>query len=74
LQWRDESKEQSANITYLTSSDCQSSHANPFFMGGAPPGGLDPRLTTIELKYCWKVALDFIKQTNKQTNDKKEKK
>jgi len=31
LQWRDESKEQSVNITYLTSSDCQSSHANPFF-------------------------------------------
>jgi hypothetical protein len=26
LQWRDESKEQSVNITYLTSSDCQSSH------------------------------------------------
>jgi hypothetical protein len=38
LQWRDESKEQSVNITYLTSSDCQSSHANPFFyffLGGA---------------------------------------
>ena len=30
LQWRDESKEQSVDITYLTSSDCQSSHANPF--------------------------------------------
>ena len=33
LQWRDESKEQSVDITYLTSSDCQSSHANPFLGG-----------------------------------------
>ena len=30
MQWRDELKEQSVNITYLTSSDCQSSHANAF--------------------------------------------
>ena len=37
LQWRDESKEQSVDITFLTSSDCQSSHANPF-LGGYAPG------------------------------------
>ena len=58
LQWRDESKEQSVNITYLTSSDCQSSHANPFyfFLGG---GGthwvctrLDPHLGYIILWCC----------------------
>jgi len=30
MYFNDESKEQSVNITYLTSSDCQSSHANPF--------------------------------------------
>ena len=59
LQWRDESKEQSVNITYLTSSDCQSSHANPFFSfllrgGGGGGGGrrrvhprLDPRLVYV---------------------------
>ena len=39
MQCRDESKEQSGNITYLTSSHCHSSHANPFFGGGR----LDPR-------------------------------
>jgi hypothetical protein len=31
---RDESKEKSVNITYLASSDCQSSHANPILGGG----------------------------------------
>ena len=52
LQWRDESKEQNFNITYLTSSDCQSSHVNPFFFflrggegaPGAPRPGSAPEL------------------------------
>ena len=47
LQWRDESKEQNVDITYLTSSDCQSSHANPFFRGtrtGCTPPGSAPEL------------------------------
>jgi len=47
MYFNDESKEQSVNITYLTSSDCQSSHANPFFLGGARRlrPRLDPRQT-----------------------------
>jgi hypothetical protein len=52
LQWRDESKEQSVNITYLTSSDCQSSLANPFFRRrapGVPPPGSAPGLRLILL-------------------------
>jgi hypothetical protein len=35
-----DSKEQSVNITYLTSSDCQSSHANPFFSFFRGEGGV----------------------------------
>ena len=45
MKWRDDSKEQSVNITYLTSSDCQSSHANPFFSflrGGGESGAPAP--------------------------------
>ena len=41
LQWRDESKERNVDITYLTSSDCQSSHAN-LFLGGHAPGAPTP--------------------------------
>ena len=58
LQWRDESKEQSVDITYLTSSDCQSSHANPFFFllgGGAhrvrPPPELGGFMKNVYLFY-----------------------
>ena len=61
------SRKNSVNITYFTSSDCQSSHANPFFFKG---GGahrvrpcLDPHLLyvmwTQDLFACvnWKLSL-----------------
>jgi hypothetical protein len=64
LQWRDESKEQSVNITYLTFSVCQSSHASPILGGreapGAPPAGSSPVFYSVKhTRHEYTVMLFF---------------